>query len=120
MRQIRISPMLGVFARFEWGYHLRAPMFWITAVLFFAFLFAFVTVPEMSKSLAGVAHINSPHAITALVTTMATFAIFIPVAFLSSAVLRDHQLGMAEIFFTRPVTEFDYLAGRFLAAFAVC
>lgn len=120
MRRPRISPMLGVFAAFEFKYQLRSTMFFVTAALFFAFTFSFVTVPRMSKAIAGVAHINSPHAISALIASMATFAIFIPVAFLSSVVMRDRQLGTDGIFFTRPVTEFDYLAGRFIGAFALC
>ena len=120
MRRPRLSPMFGVFAAFEFKYQLRSTMFWVTAALFFAFTFAFVTVPQMSKAIAGVSHINSPHAISALIASMATFAIFIPVVFLSSVVMRDHQLGTDGFFFTRPVTEFDYLAGRFVGAFAAC
>jgi ABC-2 type transport system permease protein len=120
MRLPQASPMLWVFAAFEFKYQLRSTMFLVTAAIFFAFTFAFVTVPEMSKAIAGVAYINSPHAISALIATMASFAIFIPVVFLSSVVVRDHKLGTDGLFFTRPVTELDYLAGRFIGAFAVC
>jgi ABC-2 type transport system permease protein len=120
MRRLRISSMFGVFAAFEIKYQIRSAMFFVTAALFFAFTFAFVSVPQMSKAIAGVAHINSPYAITALIATMAVYAIFIPVVFLSSVVMRDRQLGTDGFFFTRPVNEFDYLAGRFIGAFAVC
>ena len=120
MRLPKASPMLWVFAAFEFKYQLRSTMFFVTAAIFFAFTFAFVTVPEMSKAIAGVAHINSPHAISVHIVSMASFAIFIPVAFLSSVVMRDHKLGTDGFFFTRPVTEFDYLAGRFIGAFGVC
>jgi ABC-type transport system involved in multi-copper enzyme maturation permease subunit len=112
--------MFGAFAAFEFKYQLRSTMFFVTAAVFFAFTFAFVTVPEMSKAIAGVAHINSPHAVSTLIATMASFTIFIPVVFLSSVVMRDHELGTDGFFFTRAVTEFDYLAGRFIGAFAVC
>jgi ABC-2 type transport system permease protein len=120
MRRPRISPMFGVFAAFEFKYQLRSTLFFTTAALFFSFTFAFVTVPQMSKAIAGATHINSPHAISTLIATMSTFAILIPVVFLSSVLLRDRQLATDGLFFARPVTEFDYLAGRFVGAFAVC
>jgi ABC-2 type transport system permease protein len=121
MRRRQSSPgMLGAFAAFEFKYQLRSTLFVVTTVIFFAFSFAFVTVPKMSKAVAGVAHINSPHVISTLIATMANFAIFIPVAFLASVVMRDRKLGTEGLFFTRPVNEFDYLAGRFIGAFAVC
>jgi ABC-2 type transport system permease protein len=112
--------MLGVFAAFEFKYQLRSTMFFVTSALFFAFTFSFVTVSEMSRTIAGVAHVNSPHTMSTLIALIANFAIFLPVVFLASVVMRDHKLGMAGLFFTRPVTEVDYLAGRFIGAFAVC
>jgi ABC-2 type transport system permease protein len=120
MRRPRVSPMLGVFAAFEFKYQLRSTMFFVTAAIFSAFTFAFVTVSEMSKAIAGVAHVNSPHAISTLIASMASLAIFIPVVFLASVVMRDRGLDTEALFFSRPVTEFDYLAGRFIGAFAVC
>jgi ABC-2 type transport system permease protein len=120
MRRLRISPMFGVFAAFEFKYQLRSKVFVITTAILFAFCFALVAVPKMSKSLAGASHINSPHAISMLVSMVAFFSIFILVAFLASVVMRDRQLGTEGLFFTRPVSEFDYLAGRFIGAFAAC
>jgi ABC-type transport system involved in multi-copper enzyme maturation permease subunit len=120
MRLPRASPMLGAFAAFEFTYQLRSAMFVVTAAIFFAFSFALVSVPQMSRAIAGVSHINSPHAIAMIISSMAWLGMFIPVVFLSSVVMRDHELDTEGLFFTRPVTEFDYLAGRFIGAFAVC
>ena len=120
MRLPQASPMFGAFAAFEFTYQLRSTMFFVTAAIFFAFSFAVVAVPQVSRVIAGASHINSPHAIFMIITSMAWLGMFIPVVFLSSVVMRDHQLDTEGLFFTRPVTEFDYLAGRFLGAFAVC
>jgi ABC-2 type transport system permease protein len=120
MRSFRVSPMLGAFATFEFKYQLRSTMFLVTAAIFFVFTFAFVTVPQMSRAIAGVAYINSPHAISTLIASMASLAIFIPVVFLASVVMRDRKLDTEGFFFTRPVTELDYVVGRFIGAFAVC
>jgi len=118
MHRPRVSPMLGVFAAFEFKYQLRSAMFVVTSALLFAFTLILVSL--MSRESAGVVHINSPHVMSTLIALIAKFAIFLPVVFLASVVLRDHTLGTAGLFFTRPVTEFDYLAGRFIGAFAVC
>ena len=120
MRLPRASPMLGAFAVFELKYQLRSTMFFVTAAIFFAFSFALVAVPQISRGIAGASHVNSPHAISMIISSMAWLGIFIPVVFLSSVVMRDHELDTEGLFFTRPVTEFDYLVGRFVGAFAVC
>src|SRR5262245_29306380 len=108
MRSLRASPMLGVFAVFEFRYQQRSALARVTSVIFF--VFTFIAVSLLSRNLTGAAHVNSPHAINNLILTIANFAIFIPVVFLSSVVLRDHKQDTAALFFTRPVTEFDYLA----------
>ncbi len=120
MRRARVSLMFGAFAAFEFRYQLRSTMFVVTAAIFFAFSFALVAVPQLSRVFAGASHINSPHAISMIVSSMARLGMFIPVVFLSSVVMRDHALDTEGLFFTRPVTEFDYLAGRFVGAFAMC
>ncbi len=120
MQRPQISPMLGVFAAFELKYQLRSTIFVVTSALFFVVTFALVSFPPMSMAIAGVANVNSPHTMSTLIALIANFAIFLPVVFLSSAVMRDHKLSTAGLFFTRPVTELDYLAGRFIGAFAVC
>ena len=114
MRLPQASPMFGAFAAFEFTYQLRSTMFFVTAAIFFAFSFAVVAVPQVSRVIAGASHINSPHAIFMIITSMAWLGMFIPVVFLSSVVMRDHQLDTEGLFFTTPVTEFDYLAGRFV------
>ncbi|HKE97039.1 MAG TPA: hypothetical protein VKB34_22210, partial [Povalibacter sp.] len=120
MRHPRVSPLFGACAAFEFRYQLRSPMFYVTAAIFLAASFLLVAVPQMSRGFAGASHVNSPHAIRMIIGMMSWLGTFIPIVFLSSVVMRDHKLGTEGLFFTRPVTEFDYLAGRFVGAFAVC
>ena len=41
----------------------------------------------------------------------------IPVAFLSSGVIRDRSFKTEELFFSRPIKEFDFVLGRFIGGF---
>ncbi len=112
--------MFARFAGFEIRYQLFSPMFAVVALVFFAVTFLLTSVPETSTMLAPSANINSPYMTAMIAVSISFYAVFIPTAFLSGAVLRDRHFGTEELFYTRPVREFDYLAGRFAGAFAVC
>src|SRR5690606_5969699 len=77
-------------------------------------------IPEALAMLSGSANINSPFLIGLLTLSMSFYGVFIPTAFLSSAILRDRNFNAESLFLTRPVTRLDYLGGRFIGAFAVC
>ncbi len=111
--------MLGRFAAFEFRYQLLSPMFVVVTLAFFLITFVLLAVPEAAGALSATAHLNSPFTISLVTLSLGVYGIFIPTAFLSGAVLRDRHFGTEPLFFTRPVSEFGYLTGRFLGAFAV-
>jgi hypothetical protein len=53
-----------------------------------------------------------------IVTTMGVFSLlgmFLIAMFIAGAMLRDYELGTADLFFASPVKARDYLLGRFVA-----
>lgn len=107
------------FARFEVRYQMLSPVFFAGAALLFGAAMAFTVVPELSRGLARSTTINSPFAITNIISTLAVLALFIPTALLANIVLRDREHLTADLFHTRPVTKVAYLGGRLTGAFLV-
>jgi hypothetical protein len=112
--------MLSRFAAFELRYQIFSPMFVVTALAFLLVSFVTNAIPEAIAMLSGSANVNSPYVIGMLTLSMSVYGVFIPTAFLSSAVLRDRHFNTESLFLTRPITRLDYLGGRFLGAYIVC
>ena len=63
--------------------------------------------------------VNSPYALNSVITYICFFGIIITAAIAGQATYQDIDSNSAVFFYTAPITKFDYLGGRFLAAFAV-
>jgi len=106
-------------ARFELGYQLRQPAFWVSFAAFFLLTFFAITNDNVQIGGAGGTHANAPFAITQTLAIMSLIGMFIPVALIPGTVLRDMDSGMAGIMYSLPVTKAPFLAGRFTGAFIV-
>ncbi len=111
--------MFWTIARFEFGFQLRQIITPITFGIFFLLTFSATTVEQVSIGSTGNVNINSPFAISQVVIIMSLFGMFIPVAVLANAVMRDQELKTNEMFFTLPIRPWQYILGRFIGAFAV-
>lgn len=58
--------------------------------------------------------LNSPFFIHTIVMGFQMFAIFICAAFSGNAISRDHECNMFQIIYSKPVSKFSYLVGRFV------
>jgi ABC-type transport system involved in multi-copper enzyme maturation permease subunit len=106
-------------AAFEFRYHLRSPLFWVTALIFA--LLTFGSIASDSVRIGGIAgnvKKNSPFAVAVTLQTMSIFAVFIMAAFVSNVVVRDDETGFGQIVHSTRISRFDYLFGRFTGAFA--
>src|SRR5690242_2985118 len=103
-------------AGFEWRYHARSPVFWLGCVLFFLLSFASTTIEQVQIGGAGYVHKNSPYAILQTIAIMGLFAMFVTVAMVANAVVRDDETGFAPIVRSTSIGKGSYLAGRFLGA----
>ena len=112
--------MFGSIFKFEIKYHLRQPLFW--GVTLFFLLMTFGAVVSDSVQIGGsIGNVNrnAPTVIIRLLAIMSAIGIFVVTAFVASAVHRDFAHRTHELFFSRPVSKFDYLIGRFSGTLVV-
>lgn len=107
---------LDVF-RFELNFHRRQNLVYVLSSVFFLITFLATTTPNVSM-VGGVDNINtnSPYTVMMTLSSLTIIALFGAIAFSANAVIRDYDLGLAELFFTTPMRKFDYLYGRFSGA----
>ncbi|MEX2572634.1 MAG: M1 family aminopeptidase [Gemmatimonadota bacterium] len=113
-------------ARFELRYYLTRISSWVYFALFFAVAFlimcaiggAFPSVNMAVGGSGGNVYVNSPRSLLAQVMTVSVFGFIVTAALLGNSVFRDFEHRMHPLFFTTPISRFDYLGGRFLGALA--
>ena len=110
--------MIREFFKFELREQLRSPLLWLLAALFglLAFLGAATDAVQIGGAIGNV-HRNAP---TVIVQWMGIFTLpgmLITGIFISGALLRDFEMGTADLIFSNPIRKRDFLIGRFTAAF---
>lgn len=114
---------------FELKYRLRRPATWI----YFGLLFVMATLltaaaggifgTGVNVSLGGDGgrvHINSPHSIAGVLMTLSIFGMLITSAIMGNPVYRDFEHRTHSLFYTKPITKWGYLGGRFWGSFVIC
>lgn len=103
---------------FEIRYQLRQPLFYL--VTFFISLLIFLSATRDGVGRAvGKLNLNAPTVIIELLTRASLLGLFVVIAFVASAAVRDFERRTAELFFSKPVSRFDYLTGRFAGGLAI-
>ncbi len=113
--------MLKEIFRFEITYHLRRPLFGLTALVLFG-LALMITSTELAVAFShapGIVFRNAPFVLMHVQAGLTSLGLFVVTAFVASSVQRDFQLGTHMLFFSRPITKFDYLFGRFAGSMVV-
>ena len=104
---------------FEIRYHLRRPLFYL--VTFFLSVLLFVAGTGHGPGGAfGRLHLNAPAVILELLVKGIFLVLFLMTAFVASAAVRDFDRRTSELFFSMPISRFDYLTGRFAGTMVVC
>lgn len=109
--------MILAFLRFELREQLRSPLFWLLALLLAALAFGVAATDaiQMGGSIGNV-HRNAPSVTVRLLTGFTLIGLLVTTLFVSNALLRDFELGTAELVFSSPIKRRDYLLGRIGAA----
>ncbi len=109
--------MTFAFLRFELREQLRSPLLWLLAVLFalLAFGAASSDAVQIGGSIGNV-HRNAPSVVATFMTSFTLLGLLVVTLFVSNALLRDFELGTAELVFSSPIKRRDYLLGRLGAA----
>jgi ABC-2 type transport system permease protein len=110
--------MFAAVAAFEWRYQLKSPVFWVGFALFFMLAFGATTVDTIQIGSRGNVNVNAPFAILQTLGIMSVFAIFVVVAMVAGAVIRDDETGFAPILRSTRIGKGAYLGGRFSGAVA--
>lgn len=103
-------------ASFELRQQLRSPVFWVGCAIFFLLTFGSVTVDQIQIGAAGNTNVNAPFAILQTLAVMSLFAVFVHVAMVAGAVIRDDETGFAPLIRSTRLGRGAYLGGRFVGA----
>ena len=106
--------MIKKLLKFEWYYHTRKPLFYISLIAFFV-------IGILTGSMNGIAfpnvNINSPFEIAYLVGILSLASIFSVTFSIAQSILRDQETKFDVIIFATPVTKVNYLGSRFTGIF---
>ncbi|MCE4281627.1 ABC transporter permease subunit [Xanthomonas hortorum pv. vitians] len=109
--------MILAFLRFELREQLRSPFLWLLAALYALLAFAALSSDAVQIG-GGIGNVlrNAPTVIATLLGLFSLLGLLVITLFVSNALLRDFDLGTAELVFSTPVRRRDYLLGRIGAA----
>ena len=110
--------MFGQIARFEFRYGVRNPVFWVAAIIFFLLAFGSIASENVQLGSGGNVLVNSPYALANNHMFLALFYMFVTIAFVANAVVRDDDTKFGSIVRSTRITKASYLFGRFSGAFA--
>jgi ABC-2 type transport system permease protein len=113
--------MLREFFKFELSTQLRQPLLWVCALIFGALAFGATTTDaiQVGGSIGNVNR-NAPVVVAQLLGTFSLVSMFVVTIFIAGAVLRDSEVGIADMLFATPMNKRDYLGGRFAAGLVAC
>src|SRR5678815_1205742 len=106
--------MLGEVFRFEVGYRLRQPSTWVYALVLFGIPFLMMHAINGSSQ-----YLNAPKMIANASAVLGGIGMLVTAGIFGDAAARDVHWRMHALFYTSPLRESRYLAGRFLAGLAV-
>jgi ABC-2 type transport system permease protein len=110
-------PMFSTFFRFELRYWLRGFMVYIFTLIFGVLVFA-ATLSD-NVQLGGAlenSFRNAPYNVQNFYSFMGILSSIMVAAFVNSAATRDFQFGTDQLLFTKPLSKFGFLLGRFLGS----
>ena len=112
--------MFGEIFSFELKYQLKRPLVYIFFAVFFIFSFLIAALESITITVAiGNIHRNAPSIIMAILLASSIYGVFIVPAFITRAIIRDFEWDTYPVFFSTPVSRFDYLAGRFCGGMTI-
>lgn len=110
---------LGGIFRFEFGYQVRRASTWLYFVALCFVAWSVIQANYVDDARGGWILLNAPLVIASTTVVGGMLWLFIAASIAGDAASRDIESGLHPLSYTAPVSRFDYLAGRFLAAFAL-
>lgn len=109
------------FFKFDLGFQLRQPLLWVCALILALLAFGAASSDAVQVGGAiGNINRNAPLVTAKLLGAFSFLSMLVVTMFIAAPVLRDHEVGIADMLFATPMKKRDYLGGRFLAGLTVC
>ncbi len=104
---------------FEFGYQLKSPTFWVSAIIFLLLGFGLVAAPNVNILAGANVHKNAPLVIAVATLILTTFYMFVTTAFAGNVIIRDQETAFGPLLYTTRLKPGDYVVGRVLGAFLI-
>jgi ABC-2 type transport system permease protein len=104
--------MFWEFFSFEVKFRLKSLSTYIYFLLWFTLAFMFVAAQDFGPVGNGKVLLNGPWATSLYFTLLDVFGIIVIAAIFGTSILRDFQRDTYQLLFTKPISKFAYLGGR--------
>ena len=105
---------------FELKFRLKSLSTYVYFLLWFLLSFLAIAAEDFISTGNGKQLLNGPFSNTILYTFFTLFGTIIIAAIFGTSVLRDFQRDTFQLIFTKPITKFAYLGGRWAGSFITC
>ncbi|HXJ96281.1 MAG TPA: M1 family aminopeptidase [Terriglobia bacterium] len=104
---------------FELKLRLRSLSTYVYFLIFFLLTFFETSVHDFGPIGTGKVLLNGPYALTLCYVQLTGFGAILIAAIFGPSILRDFQQDTYQLLFTKPISKFDYLGGRWAASLVV-
>ena len=108
------------FFSFEMKFRLKSPSTYVYFGLWFFLSFLAIAAEDFLNVGNDKIYLNGPFSTTILYIILTLFGTIVIAAIFGTSVLRDFQRDTYQLIFTKPITKFAYLGGRWLGSFVTC
>jgi ABC-2 type transport system permease protein len=108
------------FFLFELKFRLKSVSTYVYFALWFSLSFLAIAAEDFISTGNGKQLLNGPFSTTILYTFFTLFGTIIIAAIFGTSMLRDFQRDTLQLIFTKPITKFAYLGGRWAGSFVTC
>src|SRR5580698_7887878 len=107
------------FFSFELKLRLRSVSTYVYFALWFLLAFLSIAAEDFLNTGNDKILLNGPYSTTIIYIFMTFFGMLVMAAIFGSSILRDFQRDTYQIIFTKPITKFAYLGGRWAGSFVI-
>jgi len=108
------------FFTFELKFRMKSLSTYVYFFLWFILSFMAIAAEDFINTGNGKQLLNGPFSTTILYTFFTLFGAIVIAAIFGTSVLRDFQRDTFQLIFTKPITKFAYLGGRWAGSFVAC
>ena len=108
------------FCIFELKFRLKSLSTYVYFLLWFLLGFFAIAARDFINTGNGKQLLNGPFSTTILYSLFSFFGVLVMAGIFGPSILRDFQRDTFQLIFTKPITKFAYLGGRWLGSFITC